>query len=94
MPCNQPSDLMSTSTDVSIILPSPHGGKSIQSLGLVQHYREEEDVKLFCGMLDGLAFLQEDDVPEGMAYLRENIPDGLESLQQYFDSTYVSSTNR
>ena len=67
--------------------------RKIQSLGLVQHYREE-DIKLFCGMLDGLAFLPEDDVPEGMAYLCENIPDGLESLQQYFYSTYVSSTYR
>ena len=68
--------------------------RKIQSLGLVQRYREEEDVKFFCGMLDGLAFLQEDDVPEGMAYLRENIPDGLESLRQYFDGTYVSGTYR
>ena len=68
--------------------------RKIQSLGLVQHYRGEEDVKLFCGMLDGLAFLPEDDVPEGMAYLCENIPDGLESPRQYFDSTYVSGTYR
>ena len=48
--------------------------RKIQSLGLVQRYREEDDVKLFCGMMDGLAFLPEDDVPDGMAYLRDNIP--------------------
>jgi len=42
--------------------------RKIQTLGLVQRYREEE-VKLFCGMLDGLTFLPVDDVPEGMTYL-------------------------
>lgn len=68
--------------------------RKIQSLGLVQRYREEDDVKLFCGMLDGLAFLPVDDVSEGMAYLRDNIPDGLEPLLHYFDSTYVSGTYR
>jgi len=68
--------------------------RKIQSLGLVQRYREEEDVKLFCGMLDGLAFLPLDDISDGMAYLRENTPDGLEPLIDYFDSTYVSGTYR
>jgi len=43
--------------------------RKIQILGLVQQYKDEEDVKLFCGMLDGLAFLPVDDVPEGMTYL-------------------------
>jgi len=42
----------------------------VQSLGLVQHYRQEEDVQLFCGMLDDLAFFPEEDVVEGMTYLR------------------------
>ena len=51
-------------------------------------------MKLFCGMLDGLAFLLEDEVEEGMDYLRNIIPDGLESLLEYFDSTYVSGTYR
>ena len=45
-------------------------------------------------MLDGLAFLPEDKVVEGMSFLRENIPDGLEPLLEYFDSTYVSGTYR
>ncbi|XP_041369007.1 uncharacterized protein LOC121383200 [Gigantopelta aegis] len=68
--------------------------RKIQSLGLVQRYREEKDVKLFCGMLDGLAFLPVNDVPEGMTYLRDNTPDGLEPLLVYFDSTYVSGSYR
>jgi len=87
MPSNQPSGHMYTSTDVSTISHSLHGGK--YSLGLVQRYCQEEDVKLFCRILDCLAFLPEEDVPEGMIYLRENIPDGFEPLLQYFDNTYV-----
>ena len=61
--------------------------RKIQTLGLVQRYREE---KLFCGMIDGLAFLPVDDVAEGMTYLRENTPEGLEPLLDYFDNAYVS----
>ena len=45
-------------------------------------------------MLDGLAFLPLDDVLEGLAYLRDNTPEGLESLIDYFDSTYVSGGYR
>ena len=45
-------------------------------------------------MLDGLTFLPEDDVAEGMTYARENIPDGFEPLLQYFDNTYVSGSYR
>ena len=59
--------------------------RKVQSLGLVTRYREEEDVKHFCGMLDGLAFLPLDDVLEGLAYLRDNTPEGLESLIDYFE---------
>ncbi|KAK2148190.1 hypothetical protein LSH36_510g00009 [Paralvinella palmiformis] len=57
-------------------------------------YSQEEDVKLFCGMLDGLTFLPEEDVAEGMIYLWENIPDGFEPLLQYFDSTCFSGSYR
>ena len=34
------------------------------------------DVKHFCGLLDGLAFLPLGDVLEGLAYLRDNTPKG------------------
>ena len=63
--------------------------RKVQTLGLVQRHREEQEVKLFCGMLDGLA-LPVDDVPEGMTYLQEHTPEGLEPLLDYFDNTYVS----
>ena len=38
-------------------------------------------------MLDGLAFLHVDDVSDGRAYLRENMPDEwFSDLLWYFDS--------
>ena len=49
-------------------------------------------MKLFYGMLDGLAFLPKEDITEGMVYLRENIPGGFEPLLQYFDNTYVAGS--
>jgi len=53
-----------------------------------------ENVKRFCGMLNGLALLPLDDVSTGMQYLRDNTPEGLEDLIVYYDSTYVSGTYR
>ena len=68
--------------------------RKIQELGLITRYRSEEDVKLFCGMIDGLAFLPTSDVSAGFDYLREHTPEGLEPLIDYFSSTYVSGTYR
>lgn len=68
--------------------------RKIQALGRTELYRTNDDVKHFCGMLDGLAFLPEDKVQDGMAYLRENTPDGMEDLIDYFDAVYVSGTFR
>ncbi|KAG1676031.1 hypothetical protein GQR58_014466 [Nymphon striatum] len=36
--------------------------RKIQELGLVELYKTNEDMKLYCGMLDGLGFLPEDEV--------------------------------
>ena len=55
--------------------------RKIQSLGLTTHYRTDEDVQHFIGMLDGLA-------------LRDNIPEGLDPLVDYFDQTYVTGPFR
>jgi len=41
----------------------------MQELGLSTLYREREDVRHFCGMLGGLAFLPVVDVHEGIVYL-------------------------
>ena len=48
--------------------------RKIQSLGLVQEYNANEEVKLFCGMLDGLSFLPLAQVEEGMEFLLQNVP--------------------
>ena len=68
----------------------------MQSLGLTTAYRNDDRVKYFCGMLDGLAFLPIDEVAIVMGYLIENIPDveGLKDLVDYFSSTYVFGTHR
>ena len=49
--------------------------RKIQELGLVVDYTSRDEVKLFVGMLDGLAFLPVDDVVAGMKYLTEHVPD-------------------
>ena len=53
-------------------------------------YKTNEAVQHFAGMLDGLAFLRPTDVPEGIAYLQENIPNfpRMEELFVYFDTCY------
>jgi len=69
----------------------------VQELGLASLYRSRDDVRHYCGMLDGLAFLPVDDIPDGLAYLRHNVPqnaDELLHLVTYFDVTYISGTVR
>lgn len=68
--------------------------RKVQHLGLANRDKEDEETKLFCGMLDGLAFPPVDRVEDGMDFLRDNSPDGLGELIDYFDSTYVSGTVR
>lgn len=70
----------------------------MQELGLAEAYKSNDDIKSFCGMLDGLAFLPESQILDGMLFLRENVPqashDEMLSLLEYFDATYVSGTFR
>lgn len=68
--------------------------RKIQELSLVEKYRDDDNVKLFCGMVDGLAFLPVDDVSAGMEYLQNNTPERCEALLEYFDRTYVTGTFR
>ena len=44
--------------------------RRIQQLSLVPFYRQSDDFRLFCGMVDGLAFLPVDDLQNGMHLLR------------------------
>jgi len=68
--------------------------RKIQTLGLSTRYREDSSFRHFCGMLDGLAFLHEDDVVAGLAWLRTVAPDGTDELVPYFDETYVTGCSR
>jgi len=62
---------------------------------LQARYRADEEVRHFCGMLDGLAFLPLHLVgDDGMRHLRDNVPDELETVVDYFDSNYVSGPFR
>ena len=68
--------------------------RKIQELGLTNVYKENNEVQHYCGILNGLAFLPVDGIVQGLAYLRERMPDDLEQLVNYFDATYVSGTFR
>ena len=68
--------------------------RKVQQLGLVNQYKEQEEFRHFCGMLDGLAFLPVQDLSEGMAYIRSVAPSEAQDLVEYFDATYVSGPLR
>ncbi len=68
--------------------------RKVQQLGLTNHYKTDDNFRLFCGMMDGLAFLPPDFVSDGMDYLKEIVPQEAEELLTYFDQTYVSGTFR
>ena len=68
--------------------------RKVQEHGMVERYKNSDEVKLFCGMIDGLAFLPVGNVSDGLDYLRNNTPEDCERLLEYFDKTYVSGTFR
>ena len=68
--------------------------RKIQSLGLTDLYKENTDVKHFCGMMDGLSFLPLGDILIGMEYLRRIVIPELVPLLDYFDKNYVSGTTQ
>ena len=68
--------------------------RRIQADGLQARYREDEEIRTWCGSLDGLAFLPVDQVEDGMRLIREEAPEVLSSVIDYFDSTYVTGSYR
>ncbi|XP_076044765.1 uncharacterized protein LOC143027368 [Oratosquilla oratoria] len=64
--------------------------RKVQQLGLAKKYRENEEFRVFLGMLYGLAFLPVANVKEGLAYLHSVVPDDALELLSYFDATYVN----
>ena len=53
-------------------------------------YKNSEQFKHFCGMLDGSAFSPVGDVTEGMGLLNRTAMPEAAGLVDYFDSTYVN----
>ena len=65
----------------------------MQELGLVAMYRNDENIKHFVGMLDGIAFLPPHQVQAGLQFVRRSSPDNLfEPLINYMEKTYVTGT--
>ena len=54
--------------------------RRIQQEGLSVKYKEEDEIKQFSGMLDGLAFLPPERFSEGMNLLKQQMPEGLFDL--------------
>lgn len=68
--------------------------QKIQELGLVVQYKEDASFRAFVGMLDGLAYLPEQDVEDGLLLLRGLAPTQANELVEYFDATYVTGSYR
>ena len=69
--------------------------RKIQSLGLKPSYNTNAELKHYCEMIDGLAFLPLSDVKGGFIYLQSIIPNipGVDDLLHYFDTTYINGRN-
>lgn len=61
----------------------------MQSIGLQDEYHNNEDLKLFIGMLDGLAFLPMNDVTAGIRLLRRLAPNVAGRLDHYYYFNYL-----
>ncbi|KAL4141490.1 hypothetical protein QTP88_004120 [Uroleucon formosanum] len=68
--------------------------RKVQELGLSNRYQENEGFRLFCAMIDSLAFLPLNKVKEGMEYLKQNIPNEADDLLIYFEAYYVNGAYR
>jgi hypothetical protein len=71
--------------------------RKIQQLGLMPLYNNDDDFRLFCGMMESLAFLPVPYLTNGIHLLRTLCPDDLPEaaeLLDYFDSTYISGRLR
>ncbi len=68
--------------------------RKLQNLGLSKKYKEDENTRIFCAMVNGLAFLPIDKVVDGMKWLKDICHDDLKPFLDYFDATYVTGTKR
>jgi hypothetical protein len=72
--------------------------RKIQSLGLKNLYKNDEQFSSFCAMVDATAFLPVADVPLGMDFLKQMAEDSRRDAEkevfEYFESTYVKGPFR
>ncbi|CAN8017147.1 unnamed protein product [Ixodes persulcatus] len=68
--------------------------RKVRELGLLDQYKTDDQFRKLCGMLDGLAFLPPQLVPEGLSYIRGKATGDMGDLLDYFDSTYVNGPFR
>ena len=60
----------------------------MQKLGLAAMHRNDENIKHFVGMFDGIAFLNPHQVQAGLQFVRRSSPDNLfEPLINYIEKT-------
>ena len=61
--------------------------RQIQQLGVVPLYKNDDDFRVFCGMMDGLVFLPVPDLTNGIHPLRtlcpDDPPEAVELLDQW-----------
>ncbi|CAN7982682.1 unnamed protein product [Ixodes hexagonus] len=68
--------------------------RKVRELGLLDQYKTDGQFRKLCGMLDGLAFLPPQLVPEGLSYIRGKATTDIGDLLDYLDSTYVNGPFR
>ena len=68
--------------------------RRIQNEGLVNNYRDDENVRMFGKMLLALSFVPPDDVAECSDELNDNRPDELAPVYDYWEDNYIGRLRR
>ena len=68
--------------------------RKVQTAGLQERYRMDEDLAVKIRMLPALAFVPPRDVVESFETLQENAPDEMMPLIDYFEDTYIGRLRR
>jgi hypothetical protein len=85
MNCVQPKEYRRTHFKCTI---------SYNEAGLVNLYRDDEDVKLYSKMLNALSFVSPEDVGAAFDALNDSRPDNLENVCSYWEDSYVGRLRR
>ena len=68
-------------------ITNPKHMEEVQNLGLASVYRSDSSIKLFCSMIDALAFLPCEHITDEMDLLHSECPIEPVDLLVYFDTT-------